>query len=237
MRAAAFAGTFADMLALPPPKLAALEADHGRAAQNPERRGHRIDDLGRIRRAKQRIPKSAGLRLEFVPTLERLSAARARIRPLRRIVVRPCRRIAGIFRIAGWSAVEPVDGAERIVPGDGEAHARTLSGRDAYAPRERAVLRLAPHLRGRARLVVTPLRQEPGLCKSPPIAAETVEPLAAHVVVDMLDPVPLRRDREIAPLCGRAVQVRGCEMQRAVGAVAREDMDAAVAAIVSERAG
>jgi len=101
MRAAPFAGALADMLALPPPKLAALQADHGRAAQNAERPGYRIDDLGRIRRAEQRIPKSAGLRLEFVPTLERLGAARARIRPLRRIVVRPCRRIAGIFRIAG----------------------------------------------------------------------------------------------------------------------------------------
>ena len=122
-----------------------------------ERAGYRVDDLGRMRGAEQRIAKGGGRALELVPPPERLGAARPRIRPLRRIVVAPGRRLAGIFGIARLSAVEPVDRAERIVPGDGEAHARLLAGRDANAPRERAVLRLLPHLGRRARIVVTPL--------------------------------------------------------------------------------
>jgi hypothetical protein len=51
MGAAAFAGTLADMLTLPTPKLAALEADHRRAAQHAKGARYRVDDLGRMRGA------------------------------------------------------------------------------------------------------------------------------------------------------------------------------------------
>ena len=116
--------------------------------------------------------------------------------------------------------------------------ARLLAGRDADAARERPVLRLLPHLRRRARLVVAPLGQGSGLGEFPPVAAQAVEPLAADVIVHMLDPVAIGRDREIAALRGRPVDIGGGEVQRAQAPSALENAcDAAVAAIVPERAG
>ena len=76
----------------------------------------------------------------------------------------------------------------------------------ATSGRSRAVARSAVRVSG------------PGLREFPPVAAQAVEPLAAHVIVDMLDAVAVGRDRQIAALRRRPVHVGGSEMQRAQGA-------------------
>ena len=159
--------------------------------------------------------KAAVAVFELVPAAKRFRAARQRIRPLRRVVVAPRRRNAWIFGIARLGAVEPVDRAERIVPGDGEANLRGFSRRDADATGERAVLGLLPHLGRRARRFVASLRHWAWLREFAPIAAEAVEPLAAHVIVDVLDAVAFGRDREIAALPFRPVDIGRAEVQRA----------------------
>ena len=145
--------------------------------------------------------------------------------------------LARIFRIARLVAIEPVDAAERIVPGDGEADlprfARRALASGARACRARAD---GTCFGRRAGFRIAPLAQRAGPRKFAPIEAKAVEPLAAQVIVDMLDAVAVGRDREIAALGCRSAQVGRSEMQRAQSPGAGEGVHAAVAAIVSERA-
>ena len=150
---------------------------------------------------------------------QRVGAARQRIRPLRRVIVLPGRRLAGIFRLAGLRAIEPVDRAERIVPGDREANAARVS--PGATRMRRASVPCSGcwnMLRGRARLLVAPLAQAAGPREFAPVEAEAVEPLPAQMIVDVLDAVALGRDREIAALRRRPVDVGGGEVQRAEAA-------------------
>ena len=133
MGAAAFAGALADVLALPAPELAAFEADDGRGAQQRQRAGHGVDDLGRQRRAEQAVAEGEVAPLELVPAAKRLGAAGERIGPLRRVVVASTSASArpGIPARRACCG-RPSRCRQRIVPGDGEAHASRVSpGGDA----------------------------------------------------------------------------------------------------------
>ena len=135
-----------------------------------------------------------------VPTLESVCPARRRICPLGCVVVLPGWRPALKQRTPWLIAIEPVDAAERIVPADREAHLPSLAGRDAEAHRERAMLRLLKHVPGRARLVIAPLAKAAGPSELSPVKTEAVEPLAAEMVVDVLDIVSVGGDGKIAAL-------------------------------------
>ena len=90
-----------------------------------------------------------------------------------------------------------------------------LARREPEAHRERAMLGLLEHVGCLARLVVVTLAEPPGAREFPPVAAEAVEPLTSHMVVDMHDPVALSGDGEIAPLGGGPVDVGRGQMQSA----------------------
>ena len=145
--------------------------------------------------------------------------------------------MAGVERAAGLLALEPVDAAERIVPAQRKTHLPALAGRHADAHRQRAVLGLLEHVPGGARLLVAALAQPPGAGEFAPIEAEAVEPLAAEVIVDMLDVGAVGGDGEVAALLGRPLAVGGGEMQGREPVGLREIVDAAVAAVVPERRG
>ena len=97
------------------------------------------------------------------------------------------------------------------------------------------MFRRTEHVGRRPGLRVGALAQRAGRSEFPPVAAETVEPLTAHMVIDVLDPIALRRDREIAVLRRRPICVSRGKMQGAEGAGPRKDVHAAVAAVISER--
>ena len=93
--AGALAGAVLRVLALPGPELAALEADHGRGAQERERGGGGVLDLGRQGRAEDAVAEGEGLAGRARPSA--LSASRAlasEFGPLSGVVVAPGRRRA-----------------------------------------------------------------------------------------------------------------------------------------------
>ena len=235
MGATALARALADVLSLPAPDLAAFETDDRRAAQHRERAGRGVNDLWRQGRTENRIPERQGVARELIPSRKGVRPARRRIRPLGGVIVAPSRRLAGVFGVAGLSPVKPVDAAERVVPTQDETHAAGLTGLDSHAARQRPMLRLLEHVLRRSRLVIAPLAQSACPGEFTPIEAETVEPLTAEMIVDMLDAVPVRGDRKVAALFSRPVHVGRGEVQRAEIARGREDMDAAVAAVIADR--
>ena len=112
---------------------------------------------GGQRRPEQGIAEGAGLPFERIPSRERFGAGGQRIRPSGGVIVAPGRRFARIFRIARLVAIEPVDAAGRVVPGDGEADTASFAGRQSQAARERAVLGLTEHVLCGARLRIASL--------------------------------------------------------------------------------
>ena len=81
------------------------------------------------------------------------------------------------------------------------------------------------------------LRHAAGAGEFAPVEREAVEPLAAEVIVDMLDIVGVGHDRQVAALLRRPDLVGGGQMQRRGAVRLHEAVDAAVAAEIAERAG
>ena len=97
------------------------------------------------------------------------------------------------------------------------------------------MLRLLEHVGGWARLLIASLAKRTGSREFAPVPAQAIEPLPAHVIVDVFDTTALSRQREVAALPLRPVDVGGGEVERGEGPRSREEVHAAVAAIVSER--
>ena len=86
------------------------------------------------------------------------------------------------------------------MPGDGKAEGPALARRHRHPGRERAVLGLVEHVAVEPRLVVVPLWQPPGPRELAPEQVEVVEPLAAEMVVEMVDILSIGGDRDVARL-------------------------------------
>ena len=156
---------------------------------------------------------------------------------MRGVVVLPARRRPVRDDAIRLVAIGPIDVAVREAPGDDEAHRLAAAGRDGDAGAERAVLGLQAHVLGGARLVVVPLRQPAGAGEFLPVDGEVVEPLAAEVMVGVVDIVGIGGDGQIAALRLRQVGIGRGQVQAADAVLLRESVDAAVRAVISERAG
>ena len=82
------------------------------------------------------------------------------------------------------------------------------AGRDGDARGERAVLGLQAHVPRGARLVVVPLGQPAGPRELLPEHREVVEPLAAVVVVGVVDVVGIGGDGQVAAIGRLQILVR-----------------------------